>query len=182
MGNILSNLKRTIREGSSGGRSNTVTTMAHHSRVMLVVRDGRTGKIKDVRVGFNDKVLNTFNLIPSILNADTASLTGTINKIELGSGANNASSDTATSGPTMGGQGMTIARYSHNANAASWTLSASFTAATVSYSVGQASLLEGTASASAGMGVLYLKATFARLTVSSQDVVNLVWTQSLASA
>ncbi len=178
MASILNKFRRKM--GRSSNQS--VTGFTLNSRVLLVVRDGRTGKIKDVREGFNDKVLNTYNLIATI-NGHTASYTGTINAIELASGANNASSDTALSGATMGGQGRTRARMSHNANEASWTLSASFTAATVSYSVGQAGIFQGTATVTVpGGGAMYLKATFARLAVSSQDVVNLVWTQSLASA
>lgn len=145
-------------------------------KLTLILR-GPDGRIKAVRETQNMKVYNTFNIMASALCNDPATNTGTACKLALGSGPDVASADTTLSGEIAVCGSRTIGRYSHDANAPNWNLSWSFTAQTASFSVGQAGVYT-----SITAGLLYLKATFARLTVMSQDLLNISWLQSLASA
>jgi hypothetical protein len=144
-------------------------------KVILVLRD-KDGNIKAVREATNMKVYGTFNIIASAVCNDPATNL-TANKLALGSGQTVASSDTALEGESDA-LSRTIGRFSHDAGAPNWNLSWS-----VSGKVGTAVVV-----AQAGIftsltgGILYLKTTFATLTVGSTDVLNVAWLQSLASA
>jgi len=143
------------------------------SRVTLVVRDGITGKIKAVRTTKNMAVYGTFNVIASAVCNDPGTNI-TCNKLGLGSGPDVESADTELSGETAS---RTIGRFSHDENAPQWNLSFSVSALAATISIRQAGIFTSLTG-----GVLYLKATFASLTVNSQDVLNVAWLQSLASA
>jgi len=146
--------------------------MVLYGKLTLVLR-GPDGRIKAMRTVPNMKVYNTFNLLATIF-GDSLGLPKTINCLGLGSGPDVASSDTALSGEVLS---RTIGRYSHDANAPNWNLSFSFTDSPVTVSIGQAGILTSLTG-----GLLYLKATFARITKNSQDVLNVAYLQSLASA
>lgn len=92
----------------------------------------------------------------------------------LGSGETVASADTTLEGEQLS---RTIGRLSHDANSPTWSLSFSWSGPTGSVSIAQIGIFTSYTG-----GILYLKATFSRLTKNSQDLVNVAWTQSLASA
>lgn len=145
---------------------------AHRSDILIVLRDGRTGEMRDFRRVQNMKVYGTVNMLVS----GVTNSTGTQSAVygALGSGPDVASADTTLSGEVLS---RTVGRLSHDANSPTWSLSFSWTDSATSVSIGQCGIL-----ASYTGGILYLKATFARLTKNSQDVLNIAWTQSLASA
>jgi hypothetical protein len=144
--------------------------MTLFGKLTLVLR-GPDGRIKAVRSVPNMKVYGTFNVIASAVGQGQ---TLSACYLGLGSGPDVASADTALSGEVLS---RTIGRYSHDANSPSWNLSFSFTDSPVTVSIGQAGILTSLTG-----GTLFLKATFARLTKMSQDLLNVAWLQSLASA
>lgn len=146
---------------------------AHTSKIQFVVKDGRTGEVKAIRESRNMKVYGTFNLL---ISGVTASQGSSAVYCALGSGPDVASADTTISGEIAVAGSRTVGRVSHDANAPNWNLSWSFTAITTSTSIGQVGILT-----SATGGTLYLKASFARLTLNSQDLLYIAWLQSLAS-
>jgi len=147
--------------------------MVMGNTVTLVLRD-REGHIKAIRKGHNMKVYGTMNIIASMLfNAPTTDRT--VNKLGLGSANGIASADTALSGEV--GPSRTLGRFSHDAGSAMWNLSWSQTAWAASTSIYQAGIFDSYTG-----GNLYLKTTFLQLTVMSQDILNVAWLQSLASA
>jgi len=137
----------------------------------LVLR-GPDGRIKAVRHVKNMKVYGTVNMIASGVTLGQGTLSATY--LGLGSGPGVASADTTLSGEALS---RTLGRYSHDANSPSWNLSFSFTDSPATVSIGQAGILTSLTG-----GTLYLKASFARITKNSQDVLNVSWLQSLASA
>jgi len=141
----------------------------------LVLR-GPDGRIKAVRHVKNMKVYGTVNIIAS---AVAQGQTLSANKLGLGSGPSVASADTTLSGEIsqVAAGNRTIGRYSHDANSPSWNLSFSFTDFPTTVSIGQAGILTSLTG-----GTLYLKASFSRITKNSQDVLNVAWLQSIASA
>ena len=146
--------------------------LAHNSDILLVLRDGRTGEMRDFRRIQNMKVYGTVNmLISGVTNSTQA---GSAVYAGLGSGPSVASADTTLSGELLS---RTVGRLSHDANSPTWSLSFSWTDSASSVSIGQVGLFTSYTG-----GLLYLKASFARLTKNSQDVLNIAWTQSLASA
>ena len=71
----------------------------------------------------------------------------------------------------------TVPRISHDVNCVSWNYSYSWTNIGTSISIGQVGILTSLTG-----GILYLKASFARLTLNSQDLLYIAWLQSLMSA
>lgn len=142
----------------------------------LVLR-GPDGRIKAVRNVKNMKVYGTVNMIASGVTLGQGTLSATY--LGLGSGLTVASADTALEGEVsqVAAGNRTIGAYSHDANSPSWNLSFSFTDFPTTVSIGQAGILTSLTG-----GTLYLKATFAVVTKNSQDVLNVAWLQSLASA
>lgn len=136
----------------------------------LVLR-GPDGRIKAVRRVRNMKVYGTVNIIAS---AVAQGQTLSASYLGLGSGPDVASADTTLSGEVLS---RTVGRYSHDANSPSWNLSFSFTDSPATVSIGQAGILTSYTG-----GTLFLKASFARITKNSQDVLNVAWLSSLASA
>lgn len=147
--------------------------LAHSSLVILEIRDP-TGRLRQRRVSRNMKVYGTMNIIASAISNDPATQR-TCNKIALGSAPDVVSADTALSGELA--VSRTYGRFSHDAGSAMWNLSASFTAWAASTSFYQAGILDSLTG-----GNLYLKTTFLQMTVMSQDILNVAWLQSLASA
>ena len=146
----------------------------HRSTLRIEIRDGRTGELKnflDIHPA-NMKVYGTVNMIVSGVTNSAGIASAAY--AALGSGPDVASADTTLSGELIS---RTVGRLSHDANSPTWSLSWSFTDQAGSISIGQAAIYTSLTG-----GVMYLKATFARLTKNSQDVLNLAWTQSLASA
>ena len=141
--------------------------------VTLILR-APDGRIKAVRHARNMKVYGTFNVLASAV-AQGQGLSACY--LALGSGPDVASSDTALSVEITVCGSRTIGRYSHDANNPNWNLSWSFTANTTSFSTGQAGIFTSLTG-----GTLFLKATFARLSIMSQDLLQIAWLQSLASA
>lgn len=147
-----------------------IEKMTLFGKVTLVLR-GPDGRIKAVRHAWNMKVYGTFNIMAS---AVAQGQTLSASYLGLGSGPDVASADTVLSGEVLS---RTVGRYSHDANSPSWNLSFSFTDSPATVSIGQAGILTSLTG-----GTLFLKATFARLTKHSQDVLNVAYLQSLASA
>lgn len=149
--------------------------MTLFGKLSLVLR-GPDGRIKAIRHAKNMKVYGTFNVMASNV-TEGAGLSARY--CGLGSGPSVASSDTALSGEIslVAAGNRTVARYSHDANSPSWNLSFSFTDFDTTVSIGQAGILTSLTG-----GTLYLKATFARITKNSQDVLNVAWLQSVSSA
>lgn len=141
----------------------------------LVLR-GPDGRIKAVRRVKNMKVYGTVNIMAS---AVAQGQTLSASYLGLGSGPDVVSADTALSGEIsiVAAGNRTVGRYSHDANSPSWNLSFSFTDFSVTVSIGQAGILTSLTG-----GTLYLKASFARITKNSQDLLNVAWLQSIASA
>lgn len=157
--------------------------LAHTSTLRLVLRDGITGEIKAIRESRNAKLLDTYNLIFTSLCAAA----GTKSLVWLGFGTDE---DWATGDNTLTGEigadggtgGRTAPRVSHDADSERWSLSWSYSEGSKTHSIAQAGIWNtGTGTDAAG-GFLFLKATFARLTLNTQDVLNVAWTQSIASA
>lgn len=147
-----------------------IEKMTLFGKLSLVLR-GPDGRIKAIRHARNMKVYGTVNIMASALAGSTSKSAAILG---LGSGSDVVSADTALSGEVLSRTG---GRYSHDANSPSWNLSFSFTDSPATVSIGQAGILTSLTG-----GVLYLKASFARITKNSQDVLNVAWLQSLASA
>ena len=147
-----------------------IEKMTLFGKLTLVLR-GPGGRIKAVRHVRNTKVYGTFNIMASALTGSTSKSCAILG---LGSGPDVVSADTALSGEVLS---RTVGRYSHDANSPSWNLSFSFTDSPATVSIGQAGILTSLTG-----GVLYLKSSFARLTKHSQDLLNVAWLQSIASA
>ena len=147
-----------------------IEKMTLFGKLTLVLR-GPDGRIKAVRHVRNTKVYGTFNIMASALAGSTSKSCAILG---LGSGPDVVSADTALSGEVLS---RTYGRYSHDANNPNWDLSFSFTDSPATVSIGQAGILTSLTG-----GTLYLKATFARLTKHSQDLLYVSWLQSLASA
>lgn len=152
-----------------------IEKMTLFGKLTLVLR-GPDGRIKAVRHARNMKVYGTFNIMASAICGST---TLSAVNLGLGCGPDVVSADTELSGEIslVAAGNRTLGRYSHDANSPSWNLSFSLTDFTATVSIGQAGILTSLTG-----GVLYLKATFARLTKHSQDLLNVAWLQSLASA
>lgn len=143
---------------------------------LKMVLRGPDGRIKAVRHVTNMKVYGTFNIIASAV-AQGQTLSAVY--LGLGSGLTVASADTALEGEVsqVAAGNRTIGNYSHDANNPNWNLSFSFTDFGTTVSIGQAGILTSLTG-----GTLFLKATFAVITKNSQDVLNVAWLSSLASA
>ena len=158
--------------------------LAHTSTIRLVVRDGFTGEIKAIRETRNAKLLDTYNLLYTSLIAGA----GTKSIVWLGLGTDE---DWATGDNTLTGEigadgdtgGRTAPRVSHDADSERWSLSWSYSEGSKTHSIAQAGIWNTNTGTDAVAGcLLFLKATFARLTLNTQDVLNIAWTQSIASA
>lgn len=149
--------------------------MTLFGKLSLVLR-GPDGRIKAVRHAKNMKVYGTFNVIASNV-TEGAGLSARYGAV--GEGTSVASADTALDAEIsqVAAGNRTIGLYSHDANSPSWNLSFSFTDFPTTCSIGEAGILTSLTG-----GTLYLKATFAVITKNSQDVLNVAWLQSLASA
>lgn len=152
-----------------------IEKMTLFGKLSLVLR-GPDGRIKAVRHAHNHKVYGTFNVMASAICGST---TLSAVNLGLGSGTTVASADTDLEGEIslVADGNRTLGRYSHDADAPQWNLSFSFTDFDTTVSIGQAGIFTSLTG-----GVLYLKATFALLTKHSQDLLNVAWLQSLASA
>jgi len=146
-----------------------VEKMTLFGKLSLVLR-GPDGRIKAVRHARNHKVVGTFNVMASAI-CGSSSLSAV--NLGLGSGPDVVSADTDLSGEVLS---RTVGNYSHDAGSANWNLSFSFTDSPATVSIGQAGIFTSQTG-----GVLYLKATFARITKNSQDVLNVAWLSSIAS-
>lgn len=152
-----------------------IEKMTLFGKLTLVLR-GPDGRIKAVRHAQNHKVYGTFNIMASaICNSTTLSAVN----LGLAEGVSVQSSDTTltTEISLVAAGNRTLGRYSHAADTPNWNLSFSFTDFDTTVSVAQAGIYTSLTG-----GVLYLKATFAILTKHSQDVLNVAWLQSIASA
>jgi len=147
----------------------SIEKMTLFGKLSLVLR-GPDGRIKAVRHIHNHKVIGTFNIMASAI-CGSASLSAV--NLGLGSGPDVVSTDTALSGEVLS---RTVGRYSHDANNPNWNLSFSFTDSPDTVSIGQAGILTSLTG-----GTLFLKATFARITKQSQDLLNISWLSSIAS-
>lgn len=151
--------------------------IAHSSIAKLVVRDGKTGEIKDVRYGHNDKLNATYSaLISAMVNSG---FNGVNSIVICGVSSSDAIAVTDVSLTDEVGDGSlrTYGNLSWDAANPAWNLSWSFTNNAVSYSIGTAGIFW----TFTGDG-LYLKASFAHVIVSSQDSLFVAWLQSLSSA
>lgn len=150
--------------------TSTMEKMTLFGKLMLVLR-GPDGRIKAVRHARNTKVYGTFNVMASAI---CGSATKSAAFLGVGSGPDVVSADTALSGEVLS---RTVGRFSHDANAEQWNLSFSFTDSPATVSIGQAGIFTSLTG-----NTLFLKATFARITKNSQDLLNVAWLQSFASA
>ena len=146
-----------------------------HGELRLVVRDSRTGEIKKTLTAPNQKLSVTFPHLGSILFNNPGDFTNrTQNKMGIGSADGLDSADTTLSGET---ESRTLGRFSQNTNSPAMNLSFSFTNHINTISIGQAAIfftLTG--------GNAFVKASFTRLTISSQDALQATWAMSFASA
>lgn len=148
--------------------------LVHVGKVKLVVRrpDGSIRAVREVKS--NAKVYTTIDIIASLAN-DPGTLR-TVNKLGLGTATEWATADTTLTGEVE--PSRTSGLYSHDAvGSFSWNLSWSQTVWSVTHSLGQAGIFDSLTG-----GNLYLKATFTKVTVMSQDILYVTWLQSLASA
>jgi hypothetical protein len=144
----------------------------HRSMGMIVIRDGRTGEVKETHPFRNMKVYGTVNALISALTNSGGGISAVY--LGLGSGPDVLSADTALSGEVLS---RTVGRLSHDANSPTWSLSWSYTDSPATYSIGQAGIFNTYTGA-----LMFLKASFARVIKNSQDLLYVSWTQSLASA
>lgn len=147
-----------------------IEKMTLFGKLMIVLR-GPDGRIKAVRHARNMKVYGTFNVMASAV-CGSASKSAAF--LGLGEDDEVESADTDLTTEVLS---RTVGRFSHDANNEQWNLSFSFTDSPATVSIGQAGIFTSLTG-----NTLFLKATFARITKHSQDLLNVAWLSSIASA